>query len=133
MSKKKNENEANANQVTDATDIGIDIGTDPTKNPPLPKYGVLFIPPGWLVAGTLHERGEYVVLTDVVWIETIHNGHSAFDLSTTKDPKKVISACWPLLDGTRVRLDSVYFMVPMLNSVKTLAQQRDVEALKGVK
>lgn len=95
---------------------------------------ILFIPPGWLLGGTIDriENGE-VILRDAVYIENIAEGHAVMDLALSEGAdglKKASGRTWPCPDGTSVRQDAILIAWPCKTNLRSLAKAREMGAIR---
>jgi hypothetical protein len=97
---------------------------------------VFYVPPGWLLAGTIAEFDDQeVALTDIVYLETTAQGTSPVsDLPMAKNDRQVKASSgttWPMPNGTVVRREAMLFRTPCAHNVKILARAKDADAIKG--
>lgn len=95
----------------------------------------IFLPPGWIISGTIDRVWKnHVALRDAVYIETVHQGKSSIgDASFAKSAselQQVVSSSYPLPDGTIMRSDAILMATPAQSSFRSLARQREAEAVK---
>lgn len=82
------------------------------------SHYVMFIPPSWIVCGTVDEVGDdHLLLKDAVWNETVKEGAGVFDLCHKLDTSE---RAWPLPDGTVVSKRDVLMAAPAENSFRPL-------------
>ena len=95
---------------------------------------ILFIPPGWLLGGTIDQiEGGEVVLRDAVYIENIAEGHAVMDLALSEGAdalKKASGRTWPCPDGTIVRQDAILIAWPCKTNLRSLAKGREMAAIR---
>ena len=78
---------------------------------------VVFVPPGWILAGTISAQVKGGFLFDeVYYIEEVHAGYSSIgqlaEAQTPKQQQKVIKSCYALPDGTYMRGETLLLAVP---------------------
>lgn len=104
------------------------------------QHYVFFVPPGWILGGTIRnvfpETGE-IELQDAVYMEGVNQGKSSIgDVALSKDAKEmtnVITSCYPIPDGTRLRAEALLITVPCLRDLTPLSRKREADAVKGAR
>jgi hypothetical protein len=96
---------------------------------------VLFIPPAWLIGGTVDKIVDGVVyLRDAVYLESVGAGESPVStLAKETDPRrlrKIITSCYGMPDGVAIRLDGCLMAVPCAISLRPLALSQEVDAIR---
>lgn len=99
------------------------------------KTYVLFIPPSWLIGGTVSQiENGIAYLKDVVYLESVASGHSTVGSfckeANPKNLTKIITSFHPMPDEVEVRLDGVLMAVPAACSFATLARRDEAEAIR---
>jgi len=95
------------------------------------KTYVFFVPPAWILAGTVQEVTEKeIVLVDAIYQENCSQGFSAWDLANTLEASQ---QSWPLPDGSVIQREGVLIYSPATIDFKTLAKRRELEAIRGSK
>lgn len=99
---------------------------------------LFFVPPGWIVGGTISEiKDGVLVLKDAAWLEACASGHallSAIPRATSaKEMKAICPTSWGLPDGFRVRADAALMSAPCMASLRPLARAEDAAVIKGAR
>jgi hypothetical protein len=102
----------------------------------LGTHWVWFIPPGWLLGGTIVSASDkVVVLKDACYLESVSQGKSNIgDVAMAKSQAEQMAACtssYQLPDGFRVRVDAMFLAAPANVSLRGLATRNSMAALKG--
>lgn len=97
---------------------------------------VFFVPPGWLVGGTViaHDDGD-LVLAGVVYFEGAVQGYSVIgDVGKGTTPDQQRQACgshWGLPDTTRIRRDAILMGVPCKYNLLALSRDQAAREVEG--
>lgn len=94
-----------------------------------------FVPPGWLIGGTvIEDYDQDVALKDVAYLESNHPGKSNVgDVPMAKDAKEQLAASaqsYQMPDGTTFRKEALLIKIPSAISFKALARRQAADAIK---
>ncbi len=75
------------------------------------KTYVMYVPTGWIIAGTVTEMdNENIYLSDAVYVQEIGTGSAMGSIAmakTTAELQRVVKLGWKLRDGFAVSIDHV--------------------------
>lgn len=106
------------------------------NNMEIGKSYIFFIPPGWLLGGTIVSVEEKtVVVKDCVYLEQVREGGmlSVAFCKTADELKKAISSSYPIPDGMVLRTEAALILVPCARDFTPLSRQGAEKAIKGVR
>jgi hypothetical protein len=98
---------------------------------------VFFIPPSWLLGGTIATTGNgNIVLKDCAYLESVGTDSMIGGVAMATTPKRMNEVCtraWPIPDGTKIREEAILIATPCMRDLKPLARAQDAEAIKKSK
>lgn len=101
------------------------------------KTYVVFIPPGWLLAGTVESLTDtHVVLKDAAYLESAGEGSILGGVALATNPQQQQAACrqaWPLPDGLILSREAILIASPCARDVKPLARAEAAKTIKGAR
>ncbi len=100
------------------------------------KTYVFFIPPGWLLGGTVVAETETMfILKDAVYLEASGADVTLIgDVPMAETPKELNHAAqtvWPVPDGMEISKEACLIRVPCMRDLKPLNRRREGKKLKN--
>lgn len=97
---------------------------------------LFFVPPGWILGGTIRTiEGDYLVLDDAVYLESVASGHALLSsipkASNPSDLKKICPMAWGLPNGYLIRHEAILHAAPCNLSLRALAGAEAAAAIEG--
>lgn len=99
------------------------------------KTYVFFVPPGWLIGGTIVSvDDEFVLINDAVYLESVAAGHAMISsVPLAKSAKELSAVCttaWGLPDGYGIRREAILHYGMCRISLASLAGKAAAKAIE---
>lgn len=99
------------------------------------KTYVFFVPPGWILGGTISEiDAKTVTLVDACYLENAGEGQTLIgSVAAATTPAQLTAACptsWPIPDGTMLPIEPLLIRVPCARDLTPLSRAKAADALR---
>jgi hypothetical protein len=102
------------------------------------KHYVLFVPPGWMLGGTVREiKDGWLVLSEASYLDATGPKHSMSGdvaLATTEEGmREACTRSWDLPEGYLVQIHGILHAAPSAQSMRPLRKKRNADAVRGAR
>lgn len=96
------------------------------------KNYVLFVPPGWLIIGTIGDiTDRWISLSESVYAESVKSDQAMLSLGLADDVRDVVQNSYPLPEGYLIQTDAILMASPCALDITALTRSAEANAIRG--